>query len=81
MLFNLVKFLSELPIPAFDLMSSKIGKVINKIVKTKEDFEDRVVQIASPLVNKWKGLVKDYKAAQEEETRPFNNNNSASNMS
>lgn len=81
LLYDLTKFLAGLPVPAINLLSSKIGKVVNKIVKSKEDFEDRVVQVVTPLVIKWKGLVKDYKAATEEETRSFNNNNSESKMS
>jgi len=43
LLYDLTKFLAGLPVPAINLLSSKIGKVVNKIVKSKEDFEDRVV--------------------------------------
>ncbi len=82
-LLLVVQLLQEFPLTPAVLVESKIGKAVNKVLKSANSFDSQIVRLVTPLVAKWKGIVKEFKLSQgwSEETRSFNINKSDSNMS
>lgn len=54
-----------LPITASLLKRTKIGKAVNKILKSQL-FNEETNQKTADLVNRWKKLVKEYKEQEKE---------------
>lgn len=57
----MVSALDAMDISALYIKKTKIGKAINQILKS-EIFDQKTNETALELVNKWKVLVKEYKA-------------------
>lgn len=55
-----------LPITASLLKRTKIGKAVNKILKSQL-FNEETNQKTADLVNRWKKLVKEYKEQEKEQ--------------
>ena len=56
----MVHVLNIIPINANLIKRTKIGKIINHILK-KNLFDEKLNGVTSALVNKWKKMVKDFK--------------------
>ena len=61
----MIRVLDILPITASLLKRTKIGKAVNKILKSQV-FDSDTNNVTSELVNRWKKLVKDYKEQEKE---------------
>ena len=61
----MIRVLDILPITASLLKRTKIGKAVNKILKSQV-FDSDTNNATSELVNRWKKLVKDYKEQEKE---------------
>ena len=61
----MIRVLDILPITASLLKRTKIGKAVNKILKSHV-FDTETNNATADLVNRWKKLVKEYKEQEKE---------------